>query len=123
MRHQIIVGNVGTVCDTDDGLEAQKDFSAYLNADNAGRADGETLTWMDGGEVKAERIVGEGQGLTLCKHCAFVVASGDPTPLDFHHDAEQAERLHEWLGRVHSATKIRTIADDDWTTRCDAGHC
>lgn len=48
MKHQIIVGNIGTVYDGSSRDEARTTFDLYasLARNNRGRAAGEPVTWM-----------------------------------------------------------------------------
>lgn len=55
-RHEIIVGNVGTVYAGDDDKAAQTTFDEYVAISRAGygRAGSEPVTWFTGGEIGAE---------------------------------------------------------------------
>ena len=57
-QYQIIVGNVGTAYDGDDGAAADAIFREYVRAscDGIGRAAGESVTMMDGGEIVREHV-------------------------------------------------------------------
>lgn len=52
MRYQVIVGNIGTVHDGDDLVEATTIFHDYcfMSSDDYGRASGEEVTLMSDGE-------------------------------------------------------------------------
>lgn len=52
MRYQVIVGNIGKVCDTDDRAEALRDYDIYKarSEDGIGRAAGEPIALMCNGE-------------------------------------------------------------------------
>jgi len=54
-KYQVIVGNIGTVYDGDDIIEAEENFKEYYNQskDGYGRASGESVTlWVDGEPIK-----------------------------------------------------------------------
>ncbi len=52
MKYQVIVGNVGTVLDTHDGVEACEAYDRYvdLSKEGHGRVDGESVTLMQDDE-------------------------------------------------------------------------
>ena len=56
MKYQVIVGNVGTVLDTDNGAQANVQFGQWRTASKEGwgRAGGEQVTLMKDGEPKRE---------------------------------------------------------------------
>lgn len=56
MKWQIIVGNLGTVLDTDNGFKVNTEFAQWKGIVNnaTGRAAGETVTIMRDGEVHRE---------------------------------------------------------------------
>ena len=56
MKHQIIVGNIGTVIDTDCEKEARGFFDHYVDASMAplGRAAGESVCWMIDDDIHIE---------------------------------------------------------------------
>lgn len=58
MRNQIVVGNIGTVIDTDLLKECLEIYSHYVKqSDNGiGRAAGEDVTWFKDGEIYKEHI-------------------------------------------------------------------
>jgi len=53
MKHQILVGNIGTVRDTDSHKEALSAFREYKaqSKEGYGRASGEPVTWLQDGEI------------------------------------------------------------------------
>ena len=57
MKHQIIVGNIGTVIDTDCEKEARGFFDHYMDASMAplGRAAGESVCWMIDDDIHSFR--------------------------------------------------------------------
>ncbi len=57
-EHEIVVGNIGVVLQTDDHREARISFVDYckLSLDNTGRAGGESVTWMRDGELYREHL-------------------------------------------------------------------
>jgi len=61
-RHQIIVGNIGTVTDTDDSLEAHRSYIEYCkqSRDNSGRAAGESVAWFRDGDIYAKSFEAAG---------------------------------------------------------------
>jgi len=65
MKHEIIVGNIGTVYSGDRANEARIEFEAYSeNARNGyGRAAGEDVTWFKGGEIYKEALAAEARPL------------------------------------------------------------
>ena len=60
MKHQLIVGNIGSVLVTESRSEALKTFAEYYHQSLAsgGRASGESITWLVDGEPVVE-FVGE----------------------------------------------------------------
>lgn len=58
MKWQIVVGNIGTVLDTDSGFKMNTEFSQWKGIVNnaTGRAAGETVTIMLRGEVYKEYV-------------------------------------------------------------------
>lgn len=54
--YEVIVGNVGKVCQTMDKTEAEDKFGYYVTAsvNNEGRAGGENVTLMHDGEIIRE---------------------------------------------------------------------
>jgi argonaute-like protein implicated in RNA metabolism and viral defense len=58
MGYQIIVGNIGTVLDTNDHRLAVVTFHDYVRQANAGygRASGESVVFMRDGEIVSERL-------------------------------------------------------------------
>jgi len=56
MRYQVIVGNIGTVLDTDNGSLANKEYGQWVakSKEAHGRASGEFVTLMCNGEPKFE---------------------------------------------------------------------
>jgi hypothetical protein len=56
MRYQVIVGNVGTVCDTNRHSLAVAEFDAYVKQSKAGhgRAAGEMVSFMTDGRLTKE---------------------------------------------------------------------
>lgn len=56
MKYQVIVGNVGTVLDTDDQAKATATFQEYVwkSVEQDGRVSGEPVTLMRDGEPLAE---------------------------------------------------------------------
>jgi hypothetical protein len=57
-RYQVIVGNIGTVYDGDNMIDANRDFGTYKRQSQSGRgrAGGETVTLFDNDEIKFEHI-------------------------------------------------------------------
>lgn len=55
--YQVIVGNIGTVVNTNDHTEASRAFHEYVRQANTGygRAAGESVVFMRGDEVISER--------------------------------------------------------------------
>ncbi len=55
-RYQVIVGNIGTVYDGNDMIEANRTYGEYKDQSlsNFGRASGETVTMMDNDDIKFE---------------------------------------------------------------------
>ena len=58
MKHEVIVGNIGTVTHQGTYAEAEKCFREYRHQSvtNYGRAAGESVTWFRGGEIYKEYI-------------------------------------------------------------------
>ncbi len=58
MRYQVIVGNIGTVCDTDNRQEAYRDYNTYCGQSviGVGRAAGETVTLILDNEPLIEHV-------------------------------------------------------------------
>ncbi len=58
MKYQVIVGNIGTVCDTDSLVEAKHTFREYVRQSEKGygRSAGEPVTIMDSNEPYKEYI-------------------------------------------------------------------
>lgn len=56
MKYQVVVGNIGTVVDTDDRSEATRTFHEYVWKSTAdeGRATGEPITLFRDGEPLVE---------------------------------------------------------------------
>lgn len=56
MRYQVVVGNVGTVTDTDDEAVARKDYDSYreLSILGYGRAGDESVSLFEDGELVIE---------------------------------------------------------------------
>jgi hypothetical protein len=56
MKYQVIVGNVGTVIDTNNKKEADKTYKQYMHDsdDNIGRVGGEIVTLMEDDEIVRE---------------------------------------------------------------------
>ena len=56
MRYQLIVGNVGTVLDTDNGALANTEYGQWIvkSKNQGGRASGASVTLMCDGEPKFE---------------------------------------------------------------------
>jgi hypothetical protein len=61
MKYQVLVGNIGTVVDTDDHKEAVRTFHEYVRQanDGYGRASGESVVFMRDGEPVSERLSDE----------------------------------------------------------------
>lgn len=57
-RYQVICGNIGTVYDGNDMIEANRTYGEYKRQSESGygRAGGESVTLMDGEEIKYEHI-------------------------------------------------------------------
>lgn len=57
-KYQVIVGNIGTVYDGDNGFEANKQYNSYIGQSKAkfGRAAGETVTLMKDDDIHKEHI-------------------------------------------------------------------
>ena len=58
MKYQLIVGNIGTVLETEDEPTASENYSAYVQISQSthGRASGEQVTLMMNGEPIMEYI-------------------------------------------------------------------
>ena len=58
MKFQVIVGNIGTVYDGNNFLQAHSKFTSYvkLSKKDVGRASGETVTLMHDNEPRKEFI-------------------------------------------------------------------
>lgn len=58
MRYQVIVGNIGTVYDGSNMIEANRTYGEYKrqSLSGIGRAGGESVTLMDGEEIKYEHF-------------------------------------------------------------------
>lgn len=58
MKNQIVVGNVGTVMDSDSLKECLQIYSYYVKQSKSGigRAGGENVTWFKDGEIYKEFI-------------------------------------------------------------------
>lgn len=56
MKYQVIVGNIGTVCDTDDRADAIDEYEDYVlfSEQGHGRASGEPVTLFEDGEIIRE---------------------------------------------------------------------
>lgn len=56
MKYQVLVGNVGHICDTDNGAEAWREYRRYIGQSRSehGRAAGEPVTLFVDGEIRAE---------------------------------------------------------------------
>lgn len=56
MRYRVIVGNIGTVEETDNPIEANKTYGDYKRQSigGIGRAGGESVVLMDGDDIKYE---------------------------------------------------------------------
>lgn len=56
--YQILIGNVGHVCDTDNGAEAWREYRRAIGQSNAphGRASGEPVTLFKNGDIRAEHF-------------------------------------------------------------------
>jgi hypothetical protein len=57
-RFQLIVGNIGTVCDTSCPRTVVQEYKEYIDLSNRefGRASGEDVTLMVDGEIRHEHI-------------------------------------------------------------------
>ena len=57
-RYQVICGNIGTVYDGNDMIEANRTYGEYKrqSTDGHGRAAGESVTLMDNNEPKHEHF-------------------------------------------------------------------
>lgn len=57
-KHEVIVGNIGTVYSGDCEIEARNAFTFYLDCSmiNYGRAAGESVTWFINGEIHKEHF-------------------------------------------------------------------
>lgn len=67
-KYQVIVGNLGTVYDGNSGLLARRAFADYKERSldgSGGRASGEPVTLMEGGEVKDEHFPPEKRPFTF----------------------------------------------------------
>lgn len=55
-KYEVIVSNVGTVCLTDDGDDARQRYAEYVELSKSlrGRAGGEDVVLLIGGEINAE---------------------------------------------------------------------
>ena len=55
-KHEIIVGNIGTVYSGNDESQATAKWNSYVLASREpqGRASGETVTWLEDGEIRCE---------------------------------------------------------------------
>jgi hypothetical protein len=58
MKYQVIVGNIGTVLDTNDRHEVDSVFETYKaqSESGVGRAGGESVTIMEDGEPVKEHV-------------------------------------------------------------------
>jgi len=58
MRYQVVVGNIGTVTDTNNPVDARRDYGEYKRQSESGygRAGGETVTLFKDGEIDLEHI-------------------------------------------------------------------
>ena len=58
MTHEVVVGNVGTVYSGEDAAVASVKYADYreLSEANLGRAAGESVTWLQDGEVYREYV-------------------------------------------------------------------
>ena len=61
--YEVIVGNIGKVCHTDDELTARVAYSEYaeMSDNNVGRAAGESVILMKDGEIVMQKPVQAGQ--------------------------------------------------------------
>ena len=59
MKYQVIVGNLGTVLDTNNGAEAQREYGQWRRKSkaNEGRTGGESVFLMRDGEIWREYSV------------------------------------------------------------------
>jgi hypothetical protein len=57
-KHEIIVGNVGTVYDGDSAGQASKTYREYvqMSKDDCGRVAGESVTWTKDGDIYKEYV-------------------------------------------------------------------
>jgi hypothetical protein len=57
-KHEVVVGNVGTVLNTDDADKAKRTFDFYINASivGDGRVAGESVVWFRDGEPLHEYV-------------------------------------------------------------------
>lgn len=58
MRYQVVVGNIGTVCETNNPVDARRDYGIYKRQSESdyGRAGGETVTIFKDGDIDLEHI-------------------------------------------------------------------
>jgi len=55
-KYEVVVGNIGTVYSGNDESEANAKWNSYVAAsrESYGRASGETVTWLEDGEIRCE---------------------------------------------------------------------
>lgn len=58
MKYQVIVGNIGTICDTNDKSEAAMEYEICVSQSKSsvGRIGGEDVTMMSDGEPTQEYV-------------------------------------------------------------------
>lgn len=56
MKHQVVVGNIGTVYGSDNGEVARREYFDYVKSSKSGkgRAGGEDVTWFKDGDINKE---------------------------------------------------------------------
>jgi hypothetical protein len=74
MRYQVVVGNVGTVIDTDNHREAWTLHSEYveLSKNDMGRSSGEDVTTLFNGEIISE-YTGKCVDCEGCEKCEGIL--------------------------------------------------
>ena len=61
VKYQVVVGNIGTVTSTSNGLDANRVFNEYVARSKSGygRASGESVVLMRGDEILKEHFADE----------------------------------------------------------------
>ena len=114
MKYQVIVGNVGTVLDTDKVTEARKTFKEYVaqSKTNTGRAGAEDVTVMKDGEPWLEFRGEDVQAAVLLNHLQDIADGVEfPNGSDFMVDEMEASTLLAMLKNPKYYREIEAIAD------------